>query len=585
MEKKYFDKFLKICITGVIAIFIVFTLRLYQLQIVKGKNYRTTSLSNRVKVVRLPAPRGIIYDRNGFPIVKNKHYFSVSFLPLSEDIDISGLADLLNIDFEPLASKIQKSAGNLFQPIPLKEGLSFKDVAVIEARRSDFPGLIIETNITRQYVHEHIGAHILGYLGKPNENQIKLEDITPETFVGQTGIEALYDGVVRGTPGKKIVEVDALGRQLKVLRYIPPNKGNDLTLTIDIALQKIAEESFQGKTGSLVAISPENGEILALVSLPSFNPNDFILGIDTDTWNRLNKDKEYPLLNRALQGAYPPGSIFKTLVAVAGFEEGVITPEFNVYCDGEMRLGSHSFGCWKSHGPVSFKKSIVESCDLYYYEVGRKLGINKIKKYAELFGLGKKSGLGISRERQGVIPSTQWKRKIMDKPWFLGETVIAAIGQGYVSMTPMQAAIMTTILSNGGYYYRPTLLKDNVDNKKGTKIPVSSESFIKIQDAMHGVVNGPGGTARSIRSRITEISGKTGTAQVIRGRIKSELQKKKFRDHAWFISYAPAQDPKIAVSVFVEHGGHGGSAAAPIAKKVIESYIGKHADHHGASIN
>lgn len=576
MMKNYANKFITITVYLVIFLFIVFTIRLYQLQIIKGKQHRNTTLTNRVKVIRLPAPRGIVYDRNGIALAKNKPYFFASFMPVSEEIDIEGLSKLLKIERKLLEQSIKKRAKNIFEPIKLKERLSFKEVTEIEARRSDYPGLIIETNISRNYVYNNTASHLLGYLGKPGDRQLKkaaYKDITPDTFVGQTGVEALYDEELIGVPGKKIVEVDALGRQMRVLNYIPPEKGKDITLSLDVKLQKVAEEAFGENAGSLVAINTENGEILVMASMPAYNPNDFIPGIDYTKWNSLSSDEQHPLLNRSMQSAYPPGSIFKALMAVAGMKEGVITPSFNIFCDGSMEVGSHPFRCWKSHGPVSFNRALTESCDLYFYEVGRKLGIDKIAEYAHIFGLGKKTGIGITRERRGVIPSREWKRKAMNKPWYLGETIIASIGQGYVSITPLQAALMTTLIANNGNYYPLTVQKRNSPIEPDKVFDIDPEIYNKVRLALRGVVTNTRGTGKAARSSIVNIAGKTGTAQVIGVRVKSELLKKEFRDHAWFISFAPYEKPEIALSVIVEHGGHGGSAAAPIAKKVIEAYI------------
>ncbi|KJU83942.1 peptidoglycan glycosyltransferase [Candidatus Magnetobacterium bavaricum] len=387
----------------------------------------------------------------------------------------------------------------------------------------------------------------------------------------------LYDNKLRGVPGKQIIEVDALGRQLKVLEYIKPEMGSNITLSIDIELQRIAEELFSGRTGALVAIVPNSGEVLALVSLPSFNPNDFVMGIDSDKWALLNKDKQTPLLNRAMQSAYPPGSIFKPLVAIAGLQEGVLSTEFDLFCDGELEYGSWSFGCWKQHGHVAFHRALVESCDMYFYEAGKRLGIDRIAQYAKSFGLAQSTNLGIagSMEREGVMPSVAWKKKHLGKPWFLGETFISAIGQGFVAITPIQAAVMTSRIANNGVKLPIVLLKGDTTSASQPRIDIKPEHFAEVKNAMYGVVHDPGGTGSAGRSPLVAIAGKTGTAQVIKGRVKSELQKEDFRDHAWFIAFAPYEAPTIAMAIIVEHGGHGGSAAAPIAKGVIEAYIKK----------
>ncbi|KJR40843.1 peptidoglycan glycosyltransferase [Candidatus Magnetoovum chiemensis] len=579
MNREYFSTFIRISIYILIGTFCVFFLRLYQLQIIKGEDYRTASKSNRVKITMIPSPRGIIYDRNGIALVKNIPFYYASVMPQTKDLNVKHLSRLLNIDEQEITEILEKEKNNFFKPIILKEGLSFEDVTQIEARRSDFPGLTIDTTVTRNYVYNKIGSHVIGYLGKPNKQQLSKAQygkLTPEMFIGQWAAEAMYDDVLRGTPGKEIIEVDALGRQLKELQGIPPITGKDITLSIDINLQKAAEDAFDGKQGALVAINPRNGEILSLVSLPSFDPNDFVMGINSKKWKALNEDKSYPLINRALQSSYPPGSIFKVLVSAAGIEEGVITRGFSPFCGHIMNYGKWSFACWGRHGGISFPNALIESCDIFYYQAGKKLGINKIADYAKQFGLGEKTGLNIagSSEKSGLIPTTKWKKEALGKSWYLGETFISAIGQGYVSLTPIQAALMISIVANEGLKIPLTIIKsDETSSKPIKKLDINNKTFISIKEALYGVVNTRRGTGTKARSAIVEISGKTGTAQVVKGRIKSEKLKKQHRDHAWFVAFAPFENPEIALSIIVEHGGHGGEAAAPIAKKVIEAYI------------
>ncbi len=579
MNEDYFKKFTKFAFYPlIISVFVVFTLRLYYLQIIKGKHFRDASLSNRVRVIKVPAPRGIIYDRNGLALVKNKPYFSASIMSGQMDLDIKKLSKLLRIDKIFIKERIEKGKSRYFESTILKEGLSFKEVAKIEARRSDFPGLMIDTNIIRHYVYDKIGAHFIGYIGKPTSKQLKdLEQryITPETFLGKWGVESLLEERLRGIPGKEIIEVDALGRQLRVLDYQLPEKGKDLKLSLDIKLQKVAVESFGNRAGALLALDPRSGEVIASVSLPTFNPNDFIHGIDTKKWESLNKDIRHPFLNRVLQSVYPPGSVFKIVVAIAGLEEGIITPDFKVYCNGLMHFGNRSYGCWKrsGHGFVSFQKAMIESCDIYFYEVGRRLGINKIEKYARLFGLGRETGLGISGEQKGIIPDPEWKINRIGRKWYEGETLNTAIGQGYIAVTPAQIAIMTSMVANNGTPLSLTVLKNSNVQPSPKKIKINDSTFATVKRALRGVVNSKKGTGTAAKIELVDISGKTGTAQVIKGRIKTEKLEDRFKEHAWFVAYAPSDSPEIVVAVLVEHGGHGGSAAAPIAKNVIEAYI------------
>ncbi|MEW6570373.1 MAG: penicillin-binding protein 2 [Nitrospirota bacterium] len=562
----------------VIVTFLLLGMRLCQLQIIQGEKYRKTSEANRMRIINIPAPRGIIYDRNGIPLVKNSAYFYASLIPDEFDMGkVSVLAEILDITEEELPEKLKKNGASPFAPVRLKHGLSFEEVAYIEARRSDFPGLIIETEVNREYIFGEVGSHLIGYLGKLTPSQSKdpiFKEVPPDAFIGQWGVEKLFDNTLRGIPGKRIIEVNALGREIRLLQEKPPVKGQDLTLSIDINLQKSADEAFGEKAGALVAIKPDNGEILGLISKPSFDPNLFTRGISHDDWVSLTKDKDNPMLNRALQSQYPPGSTFKIVTAIAGLEEGVIDPDTTVNCRGGISHGRWHFGCWrkKGHHIVSLHKAIVESCDVYFYEVSRRLGIDKIHDYALNLGLGKKTGIELGIEREGLIPCTRWKFETRKLQWFPGETLIAAIGQGYVSVTPIQLAIMISSIVNGGEIYKPILVKNGLSSLSA-KINVKPETLEIIKNALEGVVNDSGGTGWAAKSQFIEIGGKTGTAQVVAIRKDSGYLPNKLRDHAWFVAFAPVEKPEIALSVFVEHGGHGGAAAAPIAKRAIEAYF------------
>jgi penicillin-binding protein 2 len=384
----------------------------------------------------------------------------------------------------------------------------------------------------------------------------------------------LFDKTLRGIPGEKVIEVDSLGREIRLLKEKNPIKGEDTRLTLDINLQKEAEEAFAERAGALVAIKPDTGEVLGLVSKPSFDPNHFAKGVRYEEWTALTQDKNKPLLNRALQSQYPPGSTFKIIMAIAALEEGVITPETKVECRGGITYGRWHFGCWrkKGHGVVSLHRALVESCDVYFYEVGKRLGIDKIYDYASSFGLGKETGFKLVNERRGLIPNTKWKEENKKQPWYPGETLNTAIGQGYVATTPIQMAVMMSAVANGGILYRPTLITETIPVLSG-KIKARHETLEIVKRALFGVVNEPGGTGWAAKSGLASICGKTGTAQVIAMRGISQNQSEKLRDHAWFVAFAPIENPEIALSVFVEHGGHGGATAAPIAKKAIEGYL------------
>lgn len=587
---KAYDQKILIVAYIIAALFFMLAIRFWQLQILQGKEYRRLSEENRLRIVRVAAPRGIIYDRNGVPLVKNSQNYTVSVTPDSIDkLDILRLSDLLKTNSDRLFEKIKLQRRTIYESIKLKEGLSLKEIALIEARRSDFPGLTIEVDVSREYLYGSSGAHLVGYLGKPNQHQSRrpeLKDFPPEAFIGQWGIEKLYDKHLRGIPGEKIIEIDALGKELRLLQEISPVKGEDLKLAIDINLQKEVEEAFGERTGALVAMKPDSGEILALVSKPSFDPNIFANGINQKQWEDLIKNARQPLLNRALQSQYPPGSTFKIITAIAGLETGIIDSSTQVTCNGGIAYGRWRFGCWQKHGhgTVSLHRALVESCDVYFYEVGRRLGIDRLASYARRLGLGAESGIPLVRERPGLIPDTQWKREKRKQQWYLGETLNAAIGQGYVAATPFQMANLISRVANGGNIYTPSLLMLSKAPEPLKRLEIKQSTLDTVKSALLGVVNEKGGTGMAASSQLTEISGKTGTSQVIGLRKASKYLPEMHRDHAWFVSFAPSEKPEIALAVMVEHGGHGGSAAAPIAKRAIEAYL-KSSQKYASSSN
>ncbi len=561
-----------------IAGFAIILVRLWQLQVLQGSAFRKISEANRLRVIGVPAPRGIIFDRNGIPLVKNVPYFCASIIPAEFNAsNLSSLGKLLDVPEEELANRMRRTQQSPFTPVRLKEGLSLKEVSYIEARRSDFPGLLIEIEVSRGYLLGRAGAHLVGYLGKisPKQSQDpEFSGVPPNAFVGQWGVEKLFDKTLRGTAGQRVIEVDALGREIRLLLEKPPVKGEDVFLSIDIALQSAAEKAFDGRPGALVALKPDTGEILGYVSSPSFDPNKFAKGISADEWESLTTDKNLPMLNRAIQSQYPPGSTFKVIMAIAGLEEGVINDSSSVDCRGGISYGKWHFGCWRKtgHHVTSLHRALVESCDVYFYEVGKRLGIDKIYEYALKFGLGKVTGIPLGVERKGLIPSTKWKTDTKKSPWFMGETFVNSIGQGYVSATPVQMAVMMSSVANGGKVYKPTILrgaKPEIVLNSG----VRADTLEKVRDALKGVVNEPSGTGWVAKSNVTTIGGKTGTAQVVGIRKESKFLSEKLRDHAWFVAFAPVEKPQVAMSVLVEHGGHGGTAAAPIAKKAIEAYM------------
>ncbi|MEQ9618005.1 MAG: penicillin-binding protein 2 [Deltaproteobacteria bacterium] len=572
--------------------FLVLASRLWFLQVLKGDEFELFSLENRIRVERIPAPRGRVLDRYGRELVVNRPSFDIYVLPKDVDDVVSlskNLSMILELDNKDIAEKVsQASRKNRFKTILIAQDINRDQLAFIEARRSSLPGLIIEVNNLRQYPHGTLGASFLGYIGKVNEND--LEDnpkLSNNALVGKTGIEKSWESSLHGEDGFVQKVTDALGREVdsspfqKDLKSKNSVPGKDIFLAIDIDLQKAAEEALGEESGAIVAVNVKNGQVLALASKPSFDPADFIKGIDSKTWTKLMNDKTFPLVNRATQGLYAPGSVFKMVASAAAMKEGIVNPDNRFHCPGYYRLGTHTFRCWKrgGHGWMNMRNAIVQSCDVYFYKIAERLGIDTFAKYMNNFGFGSVTGIGIE-ERAGVAPSREWKLKRFKKPWYKGETIVSAIGQGYVSTTPLQIAVMTAAIANGGTLLKPNLvLKEvtfsgdvnEIKPERVARVPVEDEIISIIRDAMTGVVNDPRGTGRRARLENVTVAGKTGTAQVVS--LDAQTGNKSHMDHAWFTSFAPAEAPEIAVTVLVEHGGKGGAVAAPLAKKIMEIYF------------
>ncbi|MBI5190575.1 MAG: penicillin-binding protein 2 [Nitrospirae bacterium] len=577
-----------IIVAFVVVSFSALVLRLWYLQVVRGKYYRELSESNRIREVDIRPPRGILYDRNGVIIAANTPSYSVIFTP--EDAKdspgtVEKLGAILGMTTGDIEARIKSERNrNPYKPIRVKENASFEEVSEVEARKDDLPGVIVQVELRRYYPYGEFASHLLGYIGKVTPEQLEKEEykgLPPDFLIGQYGIERTFDRYIRGEPGKRGVEVDAMGRQVRVIYNTEPAAGQDMVLTLDYKAQKAAEDAMGDQPGAIVAIEPRTGEVLAMTSRPGFDPNIFPLGLTPAEWAYLTQDEGKPLNNRALQGQFPPGSTFKLAMALAGLETGKFASVNGVFCSGGWFFGNRVFHCWKreGHGTVALHKAVVESCDIYFYKLGDLMGIDNIHKYSTYLGLGKQTGVGI-REKDGLIPSTEWKQRVRHDKWYPGETLSCAIGQGYISTTPIQLARMVATIANGGTLYQPSVVRE-IRGRDGKPVasfppvvlgeaPVKREHLQFIMDAMKGVVEEPGGTAHSAKSEHVTVGGKTGTAQVIglgKGRGK------KYQDHAWFVAVAPVEDPKIAVCVLVEHGGHGGSTSAPLAKKVIEAYL------------
>ena len=569
--------------------------RLISLQVIEGERYTFLSENNRIRIKRIPGTRGMILDREGQLLVDSRPSFDLLFIPEdAEDPEqtLRLLAHYLGHDEKEMLEVIEANKQRpAFEEIVLGKDVDWPTVVAVESHQLDLPGVTLRARPRRNYTDGVMGAHVLGYLGEIGPAQLKTlkdEGYVLGDEIGQYGLERRWEAVLRGQSGGQQVEVDALGRRVRVLHEVTDVPGYTVHLTLDRELQQTAFEALQGKEGTIVALDVHTGAILAMVSTPSFDPNVFARGIKAEEWRALVKDQQRPLSNRATQGQYPPGSTFKIIMSIAGLEEGVIDPNARISDPGFYYFGNRAFRDWKKegHGSVDLHRAIVESCDVYFYQLGPRLGVDRIAKWAHAFGLGEKTGVALDDERSGTIPSTEWKRKRFRQPWYPGETVSVAIGQGYVTVTPLQLANMVATLANGGTLFRPRIVSKVESGNTGVvreygpeiirKIELKPSTLEQVREALADVVRTPPGTGGAARSNVVTIAGKTGTAQVVEmkgGYVKTEQLAYLNRDHAWFVSYAPVENPQIAVAVLVEHGGHGASAAAPLAKKVIEKYI------------
>ncbi len=566
--------------------FAIMAIRLWNLQVIQYQQLAARAENNSVRERVLEGLRGKIFDRNGITLVDNRPSFDLSIVP--EDAgDASKVLALLHntIEFDIDAALAEIRNSRPFKPVIIKKGLEWDEIAFVEEHKFDIPGISLTVKPVRNYLYGQFAAHLIGYLGSISPGQYKKADKNyygRNDVLGQSGLEQKFEATLRGRKGKKIVEVDAEGREIEELGKLPARSGTDLTLTIDKAAQDAAEKAFEGKMGAAVALDPNNGEILAFVSKPSFNPNDFAMGIESDKWRALVQNEFHPLQNRAIRGQYPPGSTYKLLVATAALAEGIIDENTTLFCPGHFTLGRRTYNCWKKvgHGAVNVHKAIVQSCDVFFYRVGLALGIDKIAEYADKFGLGKKINFGMRGEKSGLIPSKAWKKKWRKEKWIRGETVSCSIGQGYDLVTPIQMARFAALFANGGSLVMPHLVADKPEkNLKPVKTDLPEYAINIVRKGMLGVVHEPHGTAWRLKLEKMpyRYAGKTGTSQVIRMKknVKWEHEKMpiKFRDHGWFVAFAPFENPKIAVAVIAEHGGHGGEAAAPVAKAIIDAYM------------
>lgn len=586
-------------VTAVVLAMAIFLLvgRLSYLQLIQGEMFQEISEHNRIRKQDIPPSRGTIHDRNGQLLVDNQPSFSLTLI--REDIrDFKGLlgnlAQILALDEATIRDRLKKARkAPPFFPIVIKDDLTREELAKIETYKFENPGLGIAIHPRRYYLYPTLAPHVIGYTGLVTEKQLKspkLKDMRMGDRVGQSGLEKTFQEQLSGSRGGRQVEVDATGRHLKVMKEIPATPGQNLYLTIDAKLQEEAKKALNVKAGAVVALDPQTGQVLALVSKPDYDQTPFVRGLTNKEWQKLIKNPLHPLENRAVTGQYPPGSTYKMVTALAGLAEGVITPETSYFCPGFYHFGGRDYGCWNKsgHGNVKLHQAIVESCDVYFYRVGQKLGVDRLAKYARMFGLGRKTGLGLRHEKGGLIPTSAWKRRRYNAPWHEGDTLSLAIGQGYNLTTPVQLASAVATMANGGTVWRPYLVQ-RMESSDGSrvrtftpqqvgKLQIKKKYLDLVRKAFVGVVNEPRGTGHRAKLTTIKVGGKTGTAQVIskekfKGAKKIEDIPYKYRDHAWFVAFAPEKNPQIAVAVVAEHSGHGGSAAAPVAGRVIEAFF------------
>ncbi len=553
----------------------------WYLQVVKGSEFALLAENNRLRRIALPPTRGVVLDRRGEVLASTRP--ALNLVLVREGLtDAEGqlrrLESLLGIPYDVLNARLQAMRRRpTFEPLVIREDVQLADIAKVEARRDWFPSVEVEQTALRDYPDGPAVAHAVGYVGEVNESQLaKIDDgsLQQGDIVGKTGIEREYDDVLRGRRGWKLQTVNSLGRPFGASQPgESPKDGLPLRLAIDKRLQRKLVEALGEEVGSGIFMNPSTGEILALASTPGYDPNVFTAPVSRTTWTALVGDPRHPLTDRAISSFYAPGSTFKVLMSVVGLETGAITRQTTVFCSGSASIYNRQFMCWKKggHGTVDVHRALVHSCNVFYYLLGKKVGIDAISKYAKMFGIGELSGIDIPGESRGTPPSAEWKQRIRKEPWYAGDTISVSIGQGLLAVTPVQMATMLSAVANGGTLVRPHLARDA--KRESTKLPVSPATLALIRDALADVVQE--GTATKARLGPIRVSGKTGTAQVFKKSVgvDADKQPKDERDHAWFIGYAPAENPEIAFAIVIEHGGHGGTTAAPVARQVLEVFF------------
>ncbi|NCO23667.1 MAG: penicillin-binding protein 2 [Candidatus Infernicultor aquiphilus] len=562
----------------IIICLVILVISLWYLQMIKGGELKKRAVENCIRSLVEDAPRGKIYDRQGELLVTNRPTVLVSIIP-AEVEDLKGLSDKLSriIDLPPesIEKKVKNYSENPFKPVKILDDCKTDKIIEIEERKDELKGVVLEVKPRRNYLYQDLAAHSLGYVGEINKEE--LQQLGNSKFqggdiIGKSGLEKYYNDILGGEKGGREVEIDALGQEIATLLYREPIPGQDIVLTIDKNLQLYGESLLDGKKGSILVSNPYTGEILALVNKPSFNPNLFADGISYADWQRISSDPDYPLTNRSVQGVYSPGSIFKVVIVIAALEEGVTDRKRKIYCSGTYKLADKVFTCWKKsgHGSLNVIDAIANSCNVYFYTIGNELGIERLNKYIRKFGLGEKVGIDLPSEAIGTIPSAEWKEREFKQIWFPGDTINLSIGQGYLLLTPLQIHSVICAITTEGRIYRLHLVKKiispdgkivkEIEPEIYKKVDISSPSFQTTKEGLRETILKGTGWRANVKE--LSIAGKTGTAQNPQG-----------ETHAWFIGFAPYENPEVCITVFLENGGEGGEVAAPIARAMLEKYF------------
>jgi penicillin-binding protein 2 len=577
-------RIIAMCVVAMSALLVI-VCQLWYLQVLEGGRFQEASDKNRIRIRPIAAPRGILFDRNGLPLVDNRPAFTLSLIPRELDRDpakrdatLGRLAVLLQIPFQELEEAVSKVSPDSFLPVRIRRGLSIADMQKVEEWKLELPGVIVEVEPQRVYPNSRFAAHLLGYVREASDDQLKQGRYRRGDMVGQTGLERLLDEFLRGKDGGERIEVDAMGRPVRLVQSTEPHPGAQVVTTVNRRIQEVAEKLMEGKTGAVVVMDPRNGDVLAMVSTPAFDIDRFTGTIDRDAWARVMKDPDFPLLNRTIQSQYPPGSVFKMVLTAAGLQEGTLSPADHVYCQGQFPFGGRTFRDWKpeGHGHVDLLAAVAQSCDVFFYGAGLKVGAQAIVKYGAAFGFGTATGIELGSEKYGLLPAAKSPRRGKPPVWHPGETVNMSIGQGQLLVTPMQVARFMSAVANGGVLWKPRLVQRIERPERGVvwsdagsvngHVELNPFVWAFLRHSMWAVVNTQHGTASVARIPGLDIAGKTGTAQTI-----ANSRSDKGQDHAWFASFAPVRDPEIVVVVLVERGGHGGSVAAPIARQIYNA--------------